>query len=131
MTTTPTTLKYVPDHHWVQELRPATIRMGITDFAQESLGDVIAIDLPHAGTRVEAGQPLGEIESVKSVSDLVAPVSGVITAVNDRVDGEPELTNTDPYGDGWLVDIDVNPSDYPTESAALLDADQYRALTGK
>jgi glycine cleavage system H protein len=131
MTDTPATLKYVSDHHWIQEIGPHMVRVGITDFAQESLGDVIAIDLPTIGTAVTAKTPCGEIESVKSVSDLVAPLSGMIADVNDRVDAEPELTNTAPYTDGWLFDIDADTHRYEAETNALLTADEYRTLTGK
>ncbi len=102
--------------------------MGITHFAQDSLGDIVFVTLPETGTTVEAGQPLGEVESTKSVSEIYAPVSGTVTARNEELDGKPELINSDPYGAGWLVEID--PVD-PTAADGLLDAAAYAELTGQ
>ena len=102
------------------------VEVGITDHAQEQLGDVVFVDLPPAGSSVDAGEPFGEIESTKSVSDLYAPVSGTVTAVNEELEDRPDLCHTDPYGAGWLVRIE------PDDAAALedlLDAAAYRDLT--
>jgi glycine cleavage system H protein len=131
MTQTPEELRYVKDHHWIRTAGPATIRLGVTDFAQESLGDVVAVDLPRVGSRVRAGYTCGEIESTKSVNDLVAPIDGTITAINDAVVDEPELTNTDPYGEGWLFEIEADSTMFEHQLGNLIDAAAYRALTGK
>lgn len=119
----PEDLKYTAEHEWVQA-GEGGVRVGITDYAQDALGDVVYVTLPEVGTEVTAGQPLGEVESTKSVSDVYAPVSGVVTARNDTLDGSPELINSDPYGRGWIVEIRANDSG---DLASLLDASAYRA----
>lgn len=101
------------------------VRVGITDYAQDALGDVVYIDLPAVGSRLESGEPLGEVESTKSVSDLYAPISGVVSEVNDELADAPERLNEDPYGDGWIC---VIVPDDPDDIAELLDCDAYRAL---
>ncbi len=124
----PDDLKYTAEHEWACRVDSAAgpvVRVGITDFAQEALGDIVYVTLPAVGATVTAGQPLGEVESTKSVSDVYAPVSGEVVARNDRLDSQPELINADPYADGWLVDI------APTEPDAvdsLLDAAAYQGL---
>jgi len=109
----------------------AVLRIGITPYAQEALGDIVFVTLPSVGTEVTAGQSLGEVESTKSVSDVYAPVAGTVTARNEQLDGAPELVNSDPQGDGWMIEI------RPTEGIeaalsgqGLLDLDAYTALTG-
>ncbi len=122
----PDGLRYTAEHEWVAA-GAAPLRVGITDFAQDALGDIVYVQLPEPGTTVEAGQSLGEVESTKSVSEIYAPLSGTVTARNERLGGEPELLNTDPYGEGWLVEIE------PAAASAvdqLLDAEAYRRLTG-
>jgi glycine cleavage system H protein len=132
MTQTPDELRYVKDHHWIRVVGPGTIRLGVTDFAQESLGDVVAVGLPRLGSRVQAGYACGEIESTKSVNDLVSPINGTISAVNDSVADEPELTNTDPYGEGWLFEIEsTDPTTLDEQLGGLIDAAAYRSFTGK
>lgn len=131
MTNTPDDLLYVADHHWIRAVGPDTIRLGVTDFAQESLGDVVAVELPKLGWEARVGYAFGEIESTKSVNDLVAPITGTISAVNDAAVDEPELTNTDPYGDGWLVEIEAASGSLADQLTALLDAEAYRQITGK
>ena len=122
----PEDLRYTEEHEWVRaEGNRATV--GITSYAQDALGDVVYVDLPATGTRVEAGQPFGEVESTKSVSDLYAPVSGTIVERNAALESSPELVNSDPYGEGWMVVIEA---DDPDEAAALLSAEQYASLTG-
>ncbi len=123
----PEDLRYTDQHEWVS-VRTNGVRVGITHFAQDSLGDIVFVTLPETGTTVEAGQPLGEVESTKSVSEIYAPVSGTVTARNEELDGKPELINSDPYGAGWLVEID--PVD-PTAADGLLDAAAYAELTGQ
>jgi len=122
----PDDLWYTAEHEWVRPSDDGAMRVGITHFAQEALGDVVFVQLPESGTRVDAGEPLGEVESTKSVSDIYAPVAGTISARNEAVLTRPELLNSDPYGDGWLVEITG-----PDVSATgdLLDAAAYRALT--
>jgi glycine cleavage system H protein len=102
------------------------VRVGITDFAQDALGDIVYVQLPEPGSAVQAGQSLGEVESTKSVSEIYAPLSGKVATRNERLGEEPELINTDPYGDGWLVEIEPESA---TAIDELLDADGYRRLT--
>ncbi len=118
----PTDLHYTPEHEWVRDGNDV-VRVGITGYAQEALGDIVFVNLPEVGTDVGAGDPLGEVESTKSVNDIYAPVAGTVTAVNPSLDEHPDLLNSDPYGEGWLVEI--RPTD-ASASAALLDADAYR-----
>jgi len=123
----PPDLHYTAEHEWVRRTGNDTVRIGITDFAQSALGDVVFVQLPEAGTEVTAGDSFGEVESTKSVSDLYAPISGKVSAVNGDLETSPQLANSDPYGAGWLVDVQV--SDVARlESAitALLDAEAYR-----
>lgn len=121
----PADLRYSKDHEWVRR-DGDVVTIGITEFAQDSLGDVVFVDIPEHGATVTAGESFTEVESTKSVSDIYAPVSGTITAVNDALDGAPELLNSDPYGEGWICSIAMSD---PSELEALLDADAYRALT--
>ncbi len=123
----PDELRYTSDHEWIAS-GSASVRVGITHYAQDALGDIVYVQLPDVGTAVEAGQSFGEVESTKSVSELFAPVSGTVTARNDQLDGEPELINSDPYGSGWLVEIE--PTD-PGDIDDLLDAEGYRELTAQ
>ena len=102
----PEDLRYTDKHEWVSHRCAATVRVGITDFAQDALGDIVFVQLPEPGPTVEAGEPLGEVESTKSVSEIYAPVSGTVVARNDQLTDRPELINTDPYGAGWLVEIE-------------------------
>jgi glycine cleavage system H protein len=124
----PDDLRYTAEHEWVAS--PAgdggPVRVGITHFAQDALGDIVYVQLPDVGAEVSAGASLGEIESTKSVSELYAPLSGTVVARNEALDGTPELVNSDPYGGGWLVEI--QPAD-PAAAAGLLDAAAYRSLT--
>ncbi len=120
----PEELRYTREHEWVAAAGD-TVRVGITDYAQDALGDVVYVDLPAVGTEVEAGGVLGEVESTKSVSEIYAPVGGTVVAVNDALASEPERVNRDPYGGGWLCDL--APSD-PQAAQGLLDAAAYRQL---
>ena len=123
----PSELRYSREHEWVR-VDGNVARIGITDFAQESLGDVVFVQLPDAGLDIVAGASAAEIESTKSVSDVYVPVSGVVQAANDALVGAPELVNQDPYGDGWILEVALSD---PTELDALLDADAYRELIGE
>ena len=120
----PDDLRYSTDHEWVR-VEGTIITLGITDYAQDALGDVVFVDVPDVGTVVAVGGTFSEVESTKSVSDIYAPVSGTITEVNADLADSPELLNDDPYGDGWLCKIEVADA---SELDALLDADGYRAL---
>ena len=119
----PEDLKYTAEHEWVKAGEEGPVRVGITDYAQDQLGDIVYVQLPEVGSTVRAGDACGELESTKSVSDLYAPVNGTVTAVNEALADQPELINTDPYGEGWLLDIDVEDT---AEVAALMDADAYQ-----
>ena len=120
----PEDLRYSREHEWVR-LHGTVARIGITDFAQDSLGDVVFVQLPDVGLEIVAGASASEIESTKSVSDVYVPVSGAVHAVNAALVETPELVNSDPYGDGWILEVALTD---PSELDALLDADQYRAI---
>jgi glycine cleavage system H protein len=120
----PEELRYSREHEWVR-LAGDTARIGITDFAQDSLGDVVFVQLPDVGLDVVAGASVSEIESTKSVSDIYAPLTGVVQSVNDALAEQPELVNRDPYGEGWMFEVRCAE---PSEIDALLDASGYRRL---
>jgi glycine cleavage system H protein len=122
MSEVPAELKYTKEHEWTRA-EDGRVVIGITDFAQDQLGDVVFVELPEAGTAVEAGKPLGEVESTKSVSDVYSPISGTVLEKNSEVEQTPELINTDPYGKGWLVAIE--PAGEPGE---MLSAEEYKAF---
>jgi glycine cleavage system H protein len=121
---TPDDLKYTAEHEWVRG-EGSVVRVGITDYAQEALGDIVFVSLPAVGTSVAAGEPMGEVESTKSVSDVFAPVAGTVSARNDALESQPELLNSDPYGEGWVVEIEVSD---PATVDTLLDAEGYQEL---
>ena len=123
----PQDLRYTAEHEWVRVGSEGVARVGITAFAQDALGDVVYVSLPSVGDSVGAGDSCGEVESTKSVSDLYAPVSGHVVAVNETLDTAPELVNTDPYGEGWM---DVVKLDEASAADSLLDLGAYRALLG-
>ena len=118
----PEDLKYSPDHEWVREGNESTVRVGVTGYAAEQLGDIVFVSLPEVGQVVSAGDACGELESTKSVSDVLSPLSGTVSAINAVLDASPETVGSDPYGDGWLFELEVS-----DESAVddLLDADAY------
>jgi glycine cleavage system H protein len=123
----PADLHYTAEHEWVRRSGEDTVRIGITDFAQSALGDVVFVQLPDVGSEVAAGESFGEVESTKSVSDLYAPVSGKVVAVNSDLDGSPQLVNSDPYGAGWLLDVQASDvAALESSVAELLDAEAYR-----
>ncbi|MGY4709288.1 glycine cleavage system protein GcvH [Mycolicibacterium sp. CBM1] len=126
MSEIPADLRYTAEHEWVRRTGDDTVRVGITDFAQSSLGDVVYVQLPDIGTDVTAGESFGEVESTKSVSDLYAPVSAKVIAVNDDLEANPGLVNSDPYGQGWLLELQVDGDTLEQGLAALLDADAYQ-----
>jgi glycine cleavage system H protein len=121
----PEELRYSKDHEWVR-VDAAVARIGITDFAQDALGDVVYVSLPELGVHFDAGSALGEVESTKSVSEVYAPVAGVVRAINDALRDAPEALNADPYGEGWICELEVAEAG---ELASLLDAAAYAQLT--
>ena len=121
----PSELKYSRDHEWAKA-NGDIIRIGITDYAQDALGDVVFVDLPKVGTAVDVHAALGEVESTKSVSEIYSPVGGTVTAVNDTLSSSPEFVNSDPYGEGWICEVTTTSS---ADFDALLDAAGYEALT--
>lgn len=123
--TFPEGLRYSAEHEWVARTDDdSVVRVGITDFAQDSLGDVVFVDMPEPGDTVTAGESSGEVESTKSVSDLVAPVSGEVVTVNEALEDSPETINSDPYSEGWIYDVRLSD---PAEVDALMDSAAYRA----
>ena len=128
MSEIPPDLSYTAEHEWVQRVGDDTVKVGITDFAQSSLGDVVFVQLPDVGSDVTAGESFGEVESTKSVSDLYSPVTAKVVAVNGDLEGSPQLVNSDPYGEGWLVELQADADALAREVGGLLDADAYQAL---
>jgi glycine cleavage system H protein len=124
---TPSELRYSTDHEWAK-VNGDVVRVGITDYAQDALGDVVFVDLPKVGATLSVGGVLGEVESTKSVSEIYAPVAGTVAAVNDALSTSPELVNSDPYGEGWICEITTSSSD---DYNAMLDAAAYEAITTK
>jgi glycine cleavage system H protein len=129
VTDIPSDLHYTTEHEWVRRSAEDTVRVGITDFAQSALGDVVFVQLPDVGAELSAGDSFGEVESTKSVSDLYAPISGKVSAVNGDLESTPQLLNSDPYGEGWLLELQVDGaavSELDAAIAGLLDAEAYR-----
>jgi glycine cleavage system H protein len=121
----PDDLRYTKEHEWVRDEGSGRARVGITDYAQDALGDVVYVDVPQTGAEVTASQPFSEVESTKSVSDVYAPVSGTVAERNPQLEDRPELMNEQPYGDGWLAVIEMSD---PGQLEGLMDADAYRAF---
>lgn len=124
----PEELRYTEEHEWIATRGENTVRVGITDYAQEQLGDVVFVQLPEVGHTVAVSDTFGEVESTKSVSDLYSPLDGEVVAINDALVQTPDSVNTDPYGEGWMVEIRLND---PEALEGLLDADAYKALVEK
>ncbi len=121
----PSDLLYTSDHEWVR-ITGDIARVGITDYAQDALGDIVFVQLPNVGDETSAHVSFGEIESTKSVNDVYAPLAGTVTSVNDALSTRPEVLNSDPYGDGWICEMKID----PTTAASLLSAEAYAALIG-
>ncbi|MGK8486165.1 MULTISPECIES: glycine cleavage system protein GcvH [Nocardia] len=131
MTQTPEDLRYTEEHEWVRRIAPTRVRVGITDYAQSQLGDVVFVQLPEADAEVAAADSIAEVESTKSVSDIYAPLSAKVVAVNDLLNSEPETLNTDPYGDGWLFELEVgDAASLDVTLGELLDAAGYQGVIG-
>jgi glycine cleavage system H protein len=124
MSSTPDSIQYTKDHEWVATNPDGSVRMGITDYAQGALGDIVYIQLPKLNASVKGGAVCGEVESTKSVSEIYAPVSGTVVKVNEKLESNPELINSDPYGDGWIAEISQVELSEP-----LLSAAEYAAIT--
>ena len=122
----PEELRYTREHEWVREEDGGRLRVGITDFAQDALGDVVYVDVPGAGTEISEGEPFGEVESTKSVSDVFAPVTGVVLESNSMLTDTPNLVNEDPYGAGWMILVEASD---PSQVSNLMDAEAYRRFT--
>ncbi len=126
MSLVPENLRYTKEHEWVFELSPTKFRVGITDYAQSALGDIVYIQLPKSGSEVKANSVCGEVESTKSVSEIYAPISGKVVAINNNLDSNPETINSDPYGAGWIVEIEI----FATKlEETLLSPQEYQKLT--
>ena len=125
MSDLPQGLSYVSSHEWIRNEGDGIVTIGVTDFAQEQLGDVVFVELPDVGTQLTSEDEFGVIESVKAASDLFAPVSGEVIAINEQLDDDPELVNSDPYGDAWLLQVRLT---HPEELEHLLDAEAYSQL---
>jgi glycine cleavage system H protein len=125
MSNVPSNLQYSKEHEWVEGIGGAKVKVGITDYAQGALGDIVYVQLPKVGESVTEGKVCGEVESTKSVSEIFSPVSGTITAVNSNLDSAPETLNSDPYGSGWIFEVEIS-----TPSTELMDAAAYSALIG-
>lgn len=125
---TPDDLHYTVEHEWLRATDGGRVRVGITDFAQAALGDIVFVQLPDVGTRADAGQPIAEVESTKSVSDVYAPAAGEVSGRNEALDASPDLINSDPYGEGWLFELTL---DTALDPAQLLDADGYTKHTAE
>ena len=123
----PQDLRYTKQHEWVRDEGDGRVRVGITDYAQDALGDVVYVDVPETGTEVTAGQPFGEVESTKSVSDVYAPVSGTVIERNAALEDRPELVNEQPYGDGWMIAVQAEGADL----GEMLDAAAYEAFVAE
>lgn len=127
--TVPADLAYTAEHEWVQKVAPTTVRVGITDFAQSQLGDVVFVQLPAVDAAVETGESFAEVESTKSVSDIYGPLNGTVSAINDELESTPELVNSEPYGSGWLIEITVDDgAALDAQLGDMLDANGYREL---
>lgn len=125
MSSVPQEFSYTKEHEWISRPTELTVRFGITDYAQAALGDIVYIQLPRIGDELVAGKVCGEVESTKSVSEIFAPVSGKVVAVNDDLNTRPEIINLAPYMDGWIAEVEV------TEQGELISAEDYRSLIGE
>ena len=126
MSLVPENLRYTKEHEWVSEVSSTKFRVGITDYAQSALGDIVYIQLPKIGTEVKANSVCGEVESTKSVSEIYAPISGKVVAVNNNLESTPETINSDPYGEGWIVEIEISSTNL---EQTLLSPQEYQKLT--
>ena len=126
----PDQLRHTDEHEWVERVSDTRVRIGITEYAQSKLGDIVFVQLPEVGGETEAGEPFGEVESPKSVSDLYAPLTGKVVEVNAALETSPELVNSDPYGEGWIIVLEIaDVDDLEAQLQQTLDSDGYAAIT--
>ena len=126
----PDQLRYTDEHEWVERVSDTRVRIGITEYAQSKLGDIVFVQLPDVGSETESGEPLGEVESPKSVSDLFAPLTGKVVEVNTALEASPELVNSDPYGEGWIIVLEISDAeDLEGQLEQTLDSDGYAKIT--
>ncbi|HHX84505.1 MAG TPA: glycine cleavage system protein GcvH [Actinomycetales bacterium] len=126
----PDQLRYTEEHEWVERVSDTRVRVGITEYAQSKLGDIVFVQLPEVGSETESGEPFGEVESPKSVSDLYAPLSAKVVEVNAALEASPELVNSDPYGEGWIVVLEVSDAeDLEAQLEQTLDSEGYAKVT--
>ena len=126
MSSVPNELRYTKEHEWIQEISATKFRIGITDYAQSALGDIVYIQLPKNGSSVNADSVCGEVESTKSVSEIYAPITGKVVLVNEKLESNPEIINADPYGAGWIAEIEISTASL---QEVLLSAQEYQSLT--
>ena len=127
MSLVPENLRYTKEHEWIAELSSTKFRIGITDYAQSALGDIVYIQLPKIGSDVKANSVCGEVESTKSVSEIYAPISGKVIAINNNLDSKPEIINSDPYGEGWIVEIEISSIKLAETLLSVLDYQNLNA----
>lgn len=126
----PDQLRYTDEHEWVERVSDTRVRIGITEYAQSKLGDIVFVQLPEVGSETETGEPFGEVESPKSVSDLFAPLTGKVVETNSALESAPELVNSDPYGEGWIIVLEVaDADDLEAQLEQTLDSDGYAKVT--
>ena len=126
----PDQLRYTDEHEWVERVSDTRVRIGITEYAQSKLGDIVLVQLPDVGSETESGEPFGEVESPKSVSDLFAPLTGKVVEVNTALEASPELVNSDPYGEGWIIVLEISDAeDLEGQLEQTLDSDGYAKIT--
>lgn len=122
-------LFYSKEHEWIEKVDVNKVRIGITDFAQNQLGDIVFVEFPAVGDQIESGTSIGSVESVKTVSDIYSPVSGTVTAVNEHLEDSPESVNSSPYGDGWMIEVEV--ADFDVAVKELLTDEEYKEFTAE
>ena len=128
----PDQLRYTDEHEWIEKISDTRVRIGITEYAQDKLGDIVYVQLPEIGAETEAGEPFGEVESPKSVSDLFAPLTGTVVEVNSDLENSPELINSDAFGEGWIIVLEVaDADDLEAQLEETLDAEAYKKITAE
>lgn len=128
----PDQLRYTEEHEWIEKISDTRVRIGITEYAQDKLGDIVFVQLPEIGSETQTGEPFGEVESPKSVSDLFAPLTGTVVEVNSALESSPELINSDAFGEGWVIVLEVSDAeDLDAQLEETLDADAYKKITAE
>lgn len=128
----PDQLRYTEEHEWIEKISATRVRVGITEYAQEKLGDIVYVQLPEVGSETQSGEPFGEVESPKSVSDLFAPLTGTVVEINSELESSPELINNDAFGEGWVIVLEIaDEDDLEAQLGETLDADAYKKITAE